>query len=468
METAIPAFVGYTEIDPGEVRKIKSMVEFEQVFGGPRQTVTVTYSATEGTVTTTSIDSINVASLGDYLYYAMLMFYANGGGDCYVCSAGTYGTAAVADFTDTTSSGPGALQKIEKEDEPTMIVMPDAVSLGTTEFGTTVAAALAQCGTLKDRFAIIDTQGTTSITSDSSAVRTAVGTQNLRYGGVYYPWLNTGLRYPDSAIKMAEGSLSTGDPAILTHLDGLTLAQVKDVVAGDFSVVNANNGTDLSAADQTLLRKETSNLLNLELQGINDTIAENTIQLPPSSSIAGVYATVDRTRGVWKAPANISLNNVASLPVTITDDDQADMNVDTDGKSINAIRFFTGKGTLVWGARTLAGNNNEWRYVPVRRLYIMAEESIKKATEFVVFEPNDANTWTRTRAMIENFLNLLWRQGALAGSTPEQAYFVNVGLGETMTPQDILEGRLIIEIGMAAVRPAEFIILRFSHKLQES
>jgi hypothetical protein len=135
---------------------------------------------------------------------------------------------------------------------------------------------------------------------------------------------------------------------------------------------------------------------------------------------------------------------------------------------VNAIRSFKDRGILVWGARTLAGNDNEWRYVPVRRLFITIEESIKNATEFVVFEPNDRNTWVRVRAMIQNYLTGLWRQGALAGSKPEDAFFVNVGLGETMTAQDILEGKLIVEVGIAAVRPAEFIILNFSHKLQES
>ncbi len=140
----------------------------------------------------------------------------------------------------------------------------------------------------------------------------------------------------------------------------------------------------------------------------------------------------------------------------------------TTGKSVNAIRSFTGKGPLVWGARTLAGNDNEWRYVSVRRLFIFVEESVKKATEAFVFEPNDANTWVKIQAMIENFLTTLWRQGALQGVKPEHAFYVAVGLGKTMTALDILEGRMIIEIGMAAVRPAEFIILRFSHKMAES
>ncbi|MGB1017168.1 MAG: phage tail sheath family protein, partial [Nannocystaceae bacterium] len=137
-------------------------------------------------------------------------------------------------------------------------------------------------------------------------------------------------------------------------------------------------------------------------------------------------------------------------------------------KSINAIRAFAGKGTLVWGARTLAGNDNEWRYVPVRRLFITVEESVQKASAFAVFEPNDSTTWLKVKGMIESYLYGLWEQGGLAGSSPEAAYFVNVGLGKTMTPQDVLEGRMHVEIGLAAVRPAEFIILRFSHKLQEA
>ena len=139
----------------------------------------------------------------------------------------------------------------------------------------------------------------------------------------------------------------------------------------------------------------------------------------------------------------------------------------TAGKSVNAIRAFTGKGTLVWGARTLAGNDNEWRYVNVRRFFIFVEESVKKAIEPFVFEANDANTWVRVQAMIENFLTL-WRQGALQGVKPEHAFYVAVGLGKTMTALDILEGRMIVEMGMAVVRPAEFIILRFSHKMAES
>ena len=197
-------------------------------------------------------------------------------------------------------------------------------------------------------------------------------------------------------------------------------------------------------------------------------VSQTMVLLPPSGAIAGVYAAVDRTRGVWKAPANISLADVSGVAVKVNDQIQADLNVTSTGKSVNAIRAFAGMGCLVWGARTLAGNDNEWRYVPVRRFFNMAEESIKKATEPFVFEPNDRGTWVRVRAMIENFLTVQWRQGALAGAVPAQAFFVKVGLGETMTAQDILEGQMIVEVGMAVVRPAEFIILRFAHKMQTS
>ncbi|HVX49191.1 MAG TPA: phage tail sheath C-terminal domain-containing protein [Chitinophagaceae bacterium] len=200
------------------------------------------------------------------------------------------------------------------------------------------------------------------------------------------------------------------------------------------------------------------------------TAVQNTSStLPPSGAIAGVYTATDATRGVWKAPANVSVTGVTGLTYAIDDATQGDLNIDTiAGKSLNAIRAFTGKGIIVWGARTLDGNSNDFRYISVRRFYIMVEESVKKATMQFVFEPNDGNTWVRLRAMIENYLTNLWRLGALAGSKPEQAFYVKVGLGQTMTFDDILNGRLIVEIGMAPVRPAEFIILRFSQIQQQA
>jgi phage tail sheath protein FI len=233
-----------------------------------------------------------------------------------------------------------------------------------------------------------------------------------------------------------------------------TAMQVRD------ALVNKETNLDsFKAKDSALYSK-----IKLEL---ND--PKFRVELPPSPAIAGVYATIDNERGIWKAPANVSLNAVIGPLEKITADVQQGLNIDTTaGKSINAIRSFTGRGTMVWGARTLAGNDNEWRYISVRRLFNMIEDSAVKATFFAVFEPNDVGTWLKVKSMIESFLYNLWQQGALAGSTPKSSYFVNVGLGSTMSTQDILEGKMIVDIGIAVVKPAEFIVLRFSHKLQEA
>ena len=218
-----------------------------------------------------------------------------------------------------------------------------------------------------------------------------------------------------------------------------------------------------STYEQSLL--ENFGVYSNLIKGINNTLTS----CPPSGAIAGIYSLIDNQRGVWKAPANVSLNSVIGPLVNFDTSDTDGLNVDAvAGKSINAIRAFSGKGTLVWGARTLAGNDNEWRYISVRRFFNMVEESVKKSTYWAVFEPNDANTWVKVRGMIENYLTQKWREGALAGATPKEAFFVRCGLGVTMNAQDILEGRMNVQIGMAVVRPAEFIILQFSHKLQTS
>lgn len=219
----------------------------------------------------------------------------------------------------------------------------------------------------------------------------------------------------------------------------------------------------------TLLEIEQETLLLNQMPAYNNVVtAINKSQtvIPPSGAVAGIYCSVDQNRGVWKSPANVRLNSVADLTVHIDNADQEDLNVDvTAGKSINAIRMFPGRGFLVWGARTLAGNDNEWRYISVRRFFTMVEESVKRSTRWAVFEPNNDVLWTKVKAMIEHYLILKWREGALAGGKPGEAFFVNLGLGSTMSPHDVLEGRLIIEIGMAVLRPAEFIILRIIHTL---
>ena len=165
---------------------------------------------------------------------------------------------------------------------------------------------------------------------------------------------------------------------------------------------------------------------------VMNTIAVRESIVAPGALMAGIYTMVDNTRGVWKAPANVSLNSVVKPMVKVSHDDQEDLNVSAQGKSINAIRPFVGEGTLVWGARTLDGNSLDWRYINVRRTMIMIEESIRLASKAYVFEPNVANTWVTIQSMIDNFLNSVWKQGGLAGAVPSDAYSVHVGLGDTI------------------------------------
>jgi uncharacterized protein len=244
----------------------------------------------------------------------------------------------------------------------------------------------------------------------------------------------------DSKFSVTRGTAASPEPALLAALDP-TQSQPQKLSEHTDSIV--------------------SNLVKTEL-------AKLRLILPPGAAVAGVYASTDASRGVWKAPANVGLAATIGPVVGISNDDQNRFNVPDHGKAINAIRTFAGKGTLVWGARTLDGNNPEWRYVPVRRLFLHIEESIRRATSFAVFEPNDATTWLKVKGLIESFLYGLWQQGALAASVPEQAYFVDVGLGSTMTDQDILAGIMKVAVGIAAVRPAEFIIITFTHQLQQS
>jgi uncharacterized protein len=447
VETAIPAFIGYTAqakvrgVDYHELKKvapvrITSLLEYEQFFGQAQPETGIT-------VTVTAAGEVNaaIASPSPHnMYYSLQAYFANGGGPCYIVSVGKpTGTIVKADLE------PG-LTAIEQEDEITLIVFPEILSLTTPgDSAGLYDAALAQCAKLQDRFVVMDAKLDTpnvSVFNAAASFRSSgIGNNNLKYGAAYGPQVATifDYQYKETNVDVTFN---------LPPVDGVTPAP---------STVKMDTIQPDKASDKGQFHPL-----------VKSAIASLPVVLPAAPLVVGVYAAVDSSRGVWKAPANVSLSSVVGPTIKITNEDQENLNLDTTGKAINAIRAFTGKGTLIWGARTLAGNDNEWRYVPVRRFFNMAEESIKKATEGFVFEPNDANTWTKVRAMIENFLTLQWRAGALQGAKPEQSFYVKVGLNETMTALDILEGRMIIEIGMAVVRPAEFIILKFSHKMAES
>ncbi|MEW4922913.1 phage tail sheath C-terminal domain-containing protein [Algibacter sp. 2305UL17-15] len=451
VETAIPAFIGYTEKADKDndslvlkPTRITSLLEYETHFGKALNEANITVTiddeidSTGPTLLSRKISVAEGATQPYLMHYAMRMYFDNGGGPCYITSVGDY--AASISLTDLTDG----LNAVKAFDEPTLFVFPDAINIGTAaNYYTLINRAMTQCVELGDRFTIIDMHGNDSANLRSSNTLGS-GTDLLKYGASYHPFLKTVYNYAFDAadVTIAHNTVDESNTVGTGQFDTNALSDLDDDTSASFDLVAFNQ-------------------IKLEIN-------KKTVTLPPSCAMAGIYAKVDSNRGVWKAPANVSVSSCLEPTINITHEQQEGLNIDTSGKSINAIRTFTGKGVIVWGARTLAGNDNEWRYVPVRRFFNMVEESVKKATEQFVFEPNDANTWIKVRAMIENFLILQWRAGALAGAKPEQAFYVRVALGETMTALDILEGRMNVEIGMAVVRPAEFIILKFSHKMQEA
>ena len=180
------------------------------------------------------------------------------------------------------------------------------------------------------------------------------------------------------------------------------------------------------------------------------------VDVPPSGHIAGIYARSDNTRGVHKAPANEVIRGALDAAAQITKGEQDVLNP----SGINCLRSFTGRGLRVWGARTLS-SDPAWRYVNVRRLFNYVEASIERGTQWVVFEPNDENLWARVRRDVGAFLTGVWRDGALFGATPAQAFFVKCDADNN--PADVRDrGQLIIDVGLAPVKPAEFVVFRFS------
>lgn len=198
---------------------------------------------------------------------------------------------------------------------------------------------------------------------------------------------------------------------------------------------------------------------HLTVVAIDPEATERFRTVPPSGFVAGVFARTDRERGVHKAPGNERVRGIVGLAQAYTQRRQDLLNP----ASVNLIRAFPGRGTRIWGART-ATDDVTWRYVNVRRLFNAIELSVEQGTQWVVFEPNTASTWIRIKVSLENFLDQQWRAGALAGTKPEQAYRVRVGLGETMTETDIDLGLVITEVAIAPAKPAEFVVFRFSHK----
>ncbi|KJD36111.1 hypothetical protein PW52_05730 [Tamlana sedimentorum] len=469
VETAIPAFIGYTEKAEfndnsliNKPTKISSLTEYINCFG-------------RGFLAKCNLLSNKIANNGQeavkingnnyiidfanhqkaYMYASLKLFFNNGGVACYVVSIETYQNKD--NIVLDNEKFVRGLNLLETQIEPSLVVIPDAVNLSKIGCYHLYQKVLQHCSNMKNRVAVLDVfDGFKPISSQViTEFRQHIGSLHLNYGVAYYPWLETSINSKND-ITFKNINLN------LSELSNLLPEEAAKILIEEFinesqpinGEENLHEALLILSPSYVLLIEAVKKVLNI---------------LPPSGAMAGIYAMVDQNKGVWKAPANVSLNSVIKPTIPISNSQQEILNVDaTSGKSINAIRSFVGKGTLVWGARTLNGNSNEYRYINVVRTLIMVEQSVKNGLEPFVFEPNDANTWKNIKSKIENFLLKLWRQGALAGSKPSDAFFVNIGLGVTMTANDVIQGKLIIELGLAIQRPAEFVILHLQQQLQNS
>lgn len=451
--TAVPAFIGCTEkatspegadLTRTPVR-VTSMMGYEAAFGStPPEHLSidvehhVDHAGKTNAVHVAWTTAPGVPAC--VLPYALSLFFANGGGPCLIYSLGTPSTPTLHDFTS-------AFTALEASNDPTLLVFPDAVHLSPDDYGAVVAAALASAHRRQDRFVIADVpESSTDVAAVAAEFRDQMAASDAgdrKFGAAYMPFLETTTPLRTAPTSVTVNTFTT---VVLDAKGGASKRTPVLEVAGRLLADIPANAPAYDANVQ---------------QAITAFLAQARVTLPPSAAIAGIYAMVDATRGVWKAPANVSLSAVRRPTLAMTAEQQTDLNVDVShGLSINAIREFAGQGTLVWGARTLDGNSSDWRYVSVRRFITFVEQSIMPALSRLAFERNDAGTWTMVEMMITNFLTTLWRTGALSGATQREAFAVHVGLGRTMTAQDVADGRLIVEVMLAVVRPAEFHVIR--------
>ncbi|MFJ7219114.1 phage tail sheath family protein [Amycolatopsis sp. NPDC098790] len=248
----------------------------------------------------------------------------------------------------------------------------------------------------------------------------------------------------------------TVESALVTHCE-----QLKD----RFAVLDPQDGLDIEGIQAFREPFDTKYAaLYYPWLVVNDPSTNQFVEAPPSGHIIGIYARTDVERGVHKAPANAVIRGIRLTDGIAQDVTKRHQDV-LNPRGINALRFFPGLGQRVWGARTLSSDTS-WKYVNVRRLFLFLEESIDEGTQWVVFEPNDESLWALVRQTVTNFLTTVWRSGALAGTTADEAFFVQCDRS-TMTDDDIANGRLICVIGVAPVFPAEFVIFRIQQKTRE-
>ncbi|HWB28270.1 MAG TPA: phage tail sheath C-terminal domain-containing protein [Chitinophagaceae bacterium] len=494
--TAVPAFIGYTpkaayggKSYTNLPQKISSFAEFQAIYCLEDATgliavkqyfpqyYLVPQAAKPESGNYVLINNVYYLILPDpntcyYLYNSIRLFYENGGGDAYIVSVGGYGQpsgrplaagAPVINQHVKLADLETGLTLLMKVQEVTMYICPEATLLSQADNAAIMQAMLLQNGQMQTAVSVFDVPGgkdpnAALYTNDIDNFRQSAGNTNLSFGTAYYPFACTTITGED---EFDYTNFFGGDASQLEAI--INPASNPDpALASIFSNINSSSGT--IAQNQNALLNASSaytNLYNLALADVNI--------LPPSGAMAGIMTMVDISRGVWVAPANVGVTGAVSLPLNLTNEQQAGLTVDPiSGKSINALREFPMMGVMVWGARTLDGNSLDWRYLPVVRTMVMIEQSCKLALLSLSFMPDTSGTWAYAVSMISSFLESLWKQGALQGSSPATSYSVSCGLGLTMNAEDIFNNLLIVSVKVAVVHPAEFIEFTVQQQLYQA
>ena len=492
--TSIAAFVGLAPGGPVNTpMRISNWTQFARTFGDP-----------------TNPDAGPFMS-GAYLAHSVYGFFQNGGGLCWVVRVGGDGggngsgpppaQAALPAAANPSVDAYRAVAQPEVSDPVAIELVEEAAPAaegdgegdGAPAAGDPTYRLVVTAGTAREEHEGLTlkrgrTNIATKVNAASKLIRIeetgaslpdgqrapATGSYNLVSAAVAPRDLSASDFDGDVARRKGLGGLAAVDEITMVCLpDLMTLgddAQVRDLQgkmiahcenAGDRMAI-LDPPPDMLPQDVSEWRMDTAGYdskfaaLYWPWIEVMDPLTNQPMMVPPSGHVAGVWARTDGTRGVHKAPANEVVLGANGLAFQVTHEEQGGLN--TNG--VNCIRAFSGRGIRIWGARTLS-SDPEWRYINVRRLFNYVSESIIEGTQWAVFEPNDPRLWTRLRISSANFLTRVWRDGALFGSTPEQAFFVKCD-AETNPPDVIEAGQVVIEIGIAPVKPAEFVIFRIS------
>lgn len=482
--TAIAAFIGVTADGPfNQLTKVTNFAQYTRTFGGWVE--------------------------GAYTPHAVYQYFNNGGGACYICrigqGAGAAAQHASAELTSATraglgvyriearetgAAGEGLVIRVEPED-------PEQHEGEEAKQEPTFAVVVRR-GQTEERYSRITPRKGQNRNDIVTALQASALVQAIELGNA-----QVAERVPSvGEVVLAGGaSLPTtlspddyiGDEAArtgiagLTAVDEVTMILTPDLMAAyeagqmDSDAVRAVQNAVISHCEAMKNRMailDTPKGLNAQQvqEWITekarfssafatvywpwptfwDPLAKRARPMPPSGALAGIWGQNDDTRGVQKAPANVVVGGALDLELNVTQKEHDSLNP----VGINVIRAFTGRGILVWGARTLA-DDASWRYINVRRLFNYIESSILGGTQWAVFEPNDLDLWQRLKRTVNAFLLGLWRDGALFGTTPDQAFYVKCD-SETNPPDQVDAGFVVIEVGVAPVKPAEFVVFRIS------